>query len=205
MPRQPVETLLTDYSPMLGSADAPVTIVEFSDYLCPYCAKFHEQTFKPLIEHYGDLVQVVYREFPVIGQAYTVEIGLAALCMEEQDKYWEYTDLIWANQTLVREQIQIEGSTILTDYASEVEADMEAFNTCYTERRYMDEINLDLEAGYGFGIRGTPLFYIEGQPLTGDHAGAQPIEVFMQYIDEVLISKGITPPEHPDNISTVPS
>lgn len=217
MPRQPIEVLLTNYSPVIGPADAPVTMVEFSDYMCPYCVRFHNETFKPLIEHYGDLVRFVYREFPVIGDDYTVEIGLAAMCINEQGKYWEYTDLIWADQEFVYGDLQNPNrtstsdpiinpdATVLTDLAKDVGADIEAFTACYTERRYMDEINLDLEAGISFGILGTPMFYIEGQPLVGNHGGARPIEIYMEYIDAVLISKGITPPEHPDNISTVPN
>lgn len=206
LPSQSLEVLLTDYSPTLGPVDAPITIVEFSDYLCPYCARFHEQTFKPLIEHYGDLVRVVYREYPVIGTDLTEIIALSALCVNEQGLYWDYSDLLWPNQPNIRtdlltpDQTAInEDSTILADYADIVGADMEAYNTCVAEGRYNDEVQADLQTGYGFGINGTPTFYINGKPIIG----AQPIELFLDEIDTQLVALGITPPPRPSNESTI--
>lgn len=202
----PIEVLLTNYSPTLGPADAPITIVEFSDYLCPYCANFHEQTFKPLLEHYGDLVRVVYREYPVIGTDLTEIIALSALCLNEQGMYWDYSDLLWPNQSnlrtdlLTEDQTAInEDSTILADYAEIVGADMEAYNTCVAEGRYNDEVQADLQAGYGFDINGTPTFFINGKEIVG----AQPIELFMDEIDAQLVALGITPPARPSNESTI--
>ncbi|MBZ0320678.1 MAG: DsbA family protein [Anaerolineae bacterium] len=202
----PIEVLLTDYSPTLGPVDAPITIVEFSDYLCPYCANFHEQTFKPLLEHYGDLVRVVYREYPVIGTDLTEIIALSALCVNEQGMYWEYSDLLWPNQSNVRTDLLTEDqtainedSTILADYAEIVGADMETYNTCVTEGRYDDDVQADLQAGYGFDINGTPTFFINGKEIVG----AQPIELFMDEIDTQLMALGITPPARPSNESTI--
>ncbi len=206
LPNQPREVLLTDYSPTLGPEDAPIVMVEFSDYLCPYCARFHEQTFKPLVEHYGDLVHVVYREYPVIGTQLTEKIALAALCLNEQGKYWDYADLLWPNQSAIRTGMLTadgtaidENSTILAEYAEIVEADLEAYNTCVAEGRYNDEVQADLQTGYSFGINGTPTFYINGKPIIG----SQPIETFMDEIDTQLIALGITPPARPSNESTI--
>ncbi|MBI5931633.1 MAG: DsbA family protein [Chloroflexi bacterium] len=206
LPSQPMEVLLTDYSPTLGPSDAPVKIVEFSDYLCPYCGRFHEQTFKPLIEHYGNLVQVAYREYPVIGTQLTEKIALSALCINEQGKYWDYIDLLWPNQTSIRSGLLTsdgtainEDSTVLADYAEVVGADMDAYTTCVADGRYNDEVQADLQTGYSFGINGTPTFYINGKPLIG----AQPIEVFMDVIDAELVAQGVTPPDRPSNESTI--
>lgn len=202
----PIEVLLTNYSPTLGPVDAPITIVEFSDYLCPYCANFHEQTFRPLLEHYGDLVRVVYREYPVIGTDLTEIIALSALCVNEQGMYWEYSDLLWPNQSNLRtdlltpDQTAInEDSTILAEYAESIDVDMEAYNTCVAEGRYNDEVQADLQAGYGFDINGTPTFYINGKEIVG----AQPIELFLDEIDTQLAALGITPPPRPSNESTI--
>lgn len=207
MPNQPLEVLLTDYSPTFGPSDAPIKIIEFSDYLCPYCARYHEETFTYLIDYYGDLIQVTYREFPVIGRQLTEIIGLSALCVNEQDKYWDYAALLWPNQSSLRTGLLTadgtaidENSTVLADYAEIVGVDMEAYHACVAEGRYSDEIQIDLEAGYSFGIGGTPTFFINGKPLVG----ALPIEAFIDEIDAQLAALGIAPPARSSNESVIP-
>ncbi|KAB2853446.1 MAG: DsbA family protein, partial [Anaerolineae bacterium] len=89
--------------------------------------------------------------------------------------------------------------TILAEYAESIDVDMEAYNTCVAEGRYNDEVQADLQAGYGFDINGTPTFYINGKEIVG----AQPIELFLDEIDTQLAALGIPPPPRQSNESTI--
>ncbi|PJF43720.1 MAG: hypothetical protein CUN55_07690, partial [Phototrophicales bacterium] len=175
-------------NPFLGPEDAPITIVEFSDYNCGFCGRFHSTTLDPLLEHYGDLVKFVYREYPVIGGQNTADIGAAAQCLNEQNLYWEFTELVWQNQTSPN-RVQIDGN-VLGDYAEQVGADTDALLECLESGRGFDVVLADFEAGRAFNITGTPTFFINGERFVG----AQPIEAFFNIIDRKLLEQGIEPP-----------
>jgi protein-disulfide isomerase len=156
----------------LGPPDAPITIVEFSDFNCPYCQRFHVETFPSLMETYPDQIHFVYRDFPVVGG---LESALASECAHEQDGYWEYHNLLFSGT-------QAPGTEGYLAYAEELGLDAEAFEACLTEGRYADEVEADAMYAAGLGITGTPTFFINGIPLVG----AQPLEVFIEIIEAEL-------------------
>ncbi|GIK66865.1 MAG: hypothetical protein BroJett018_46590 [Chloroflexota bacterium] len=187
-PYVPVADLLTDYSPSTGPEDAAVTLVEFSDYLCPYCARHHAETHDYLLMHYEGLLRYVYRDYPIIGGNATALISVAAHCMDDQGKYFEFADRVWANQ-ISEEKISLD-RTALSSLAAEIGADTTLFDACFTEGAAIDFVNQDYQAGQALGINGTPTFFVEGQRFVG----AQPLSAFLDLIDAELVKKGITPP-----------
>jgi len=165
-----------DDDPAWGPEDAPVTIVEFSDFQCPFCGRFHQQTYPRLRETYGDRIRFVYRDFPILQLHPNALISAqAANCANEQGKYWEYHDLLLTNQDQ-------SDRTALSNFAAQLELNMTAFDECLDSGRYEQEVNADTRAGSGYGVTGTPTFFINGRPLVG----AQPYEVFAAMIDEEL-------------------
>lgn len=186
----PVNQSFEEHNPFLGPEDAPIVLVEFSDYQCPYCARFHEQTLSPLLEHYDGLIKFVYREYPIIGGQVSADMSTAAQCANLQGQYWEYTDLIWANQ-LSNERRQVD-SDLLGEFAETAELDLDVFNTCLDEGTGFDLVVTDFEAGRDWNVSATPGFFING---TRYSFGAQPLDVFLDVIDAELVELGISPPE----------
>jgi len=177
-------------SPALGSATAPVTLVAFIDYECPFC-KRHVYTVMPDIKRqYVDTgkVRFVIREFPVENiHAQALSASSAALCAREQGQYWAMHDLLFADQ-------QNLPSTDLTAHAQTLGLDSAAFGTCLSEGRYMAEIRASQAEGQKLGIDGTPGFVLgltDGTDPDTVHLskyirGAQPLETFAAAIDELL-------------------
>lgn len=163
----------TDDDPSLGPKDAPITIVEFSDFRCPYCGVFHQETFGDLMATYPDQIHFVYRDFPVVGG---FEAALAAECANEQGAYWEFHDLLFSG----------EYANLNTDafaaYAEQLDLDVEDLLACVDEERYGEEVEADARYASGLGITGTPTFFINGIPMVG----AQPLEAFIQVIEYEL-------------------
>jgi protein-disulfide isomerase len=155
LPRIPVET---DGDPFLGSQDAPVEIVVFAEYQCPYCATV-TPTLEQLIETYPDKLHVVFRDFPLDFHDRAIPAAIAANCAGEQDKYWEMHTLLMGNQrALSDDNFQAFGAQLGLDMAS--------FNTCLLDPRQAAEIQADYEAGVNAGVGGTPSVYINGLKLT---------------------------------------
>ncbi|HYO88293.1 MAG TPA: DsbA family protein, partial [Candidatus Limnocylindrales bacterium] len=185
--RDPNERFVVDTEgdPSRGPDDAPVTIVEFADFRCSYCARFHAQTLTPLLEAYGDNVRFVYRDYPILG-ADSVTAALAGECATDQGKFWEFHDLIYGNQQdLTREAF--------TTYAADLGMDVEAFNACLDADDTTTRVQRDFSAGQELGVSGTPTFFVNGRILVG----AQPYDAFAQYIDEELAQAGRTNEEPP--------
>ncbi len=187
-PYVPVADLLTDFSPSEGPVDAAITIIEFSDYLCPYCARHHAETHDYLMLHYEGLIRYVYRDYPIIGGNATALISVAAHCMNDQGLYFQFASRVWANQ-ISEAKISLD-RTALGTLAAEVGADSTIFDACFTEGSPIDFVNQDFQAGQALGISGTPTFFVEGQRFVG----AQPLSAFLDLIDAELLKKGITPP-----------
>ncbi len=165
-----------DDDPALGSADAPVVIIEFSDYQCPYCRRFRLEVFDRLREAYGDKIYFVYRDFPLMQiHPEAVPAAIAANCAGEQGAYWDFHDKLF-------EQTQGLSKEAYLAYAEELGLDMAAFTACIEEERYKDEVLADFRDGQRLGVTGTPTFFINGLPLVG----AQPFEVFQQMIESEL-------------------
>ncbi|MFT4625011.1 MAG: putative DsbA family dithiol-disulfide isomerase [Myxococcota bacterium] len=161
-----------------GSASAPIQIVEFSDFQCPYCTRGAE-VIDQVAKEYGDKVSVVFRHFPL---PFHKEAGLAAQgaeCAGEQGKFWEFHDMLFANQKALFE-------ADLKGYAGKVGADQAKFDECLSSGRHAKTVEADLEYGKTVGMSGTPGFYINGLVISG----AQPFENFKEVIDAELARKG---------------
>jgi len=165
-----------DDDPSWGPEDAPVTIIEFSDFQCPFCGRFHQETYPQLREAYGDRIRFVYRDFPILQLHPNAAISAqAANCANEQEKYWEYHDLLLTNQNQ-------SDRAALGNFAEQLDLDINAFDECIDSGRYEQEVNADVQEGSRYGVQGTPTFFINGRPIVG----AQPFEVFSAIIDEEL-------------------
>lgn len=172
--------VMVDDDPYLGPEDAPIVIVEFSAYACPYCSRHFNTTLEPLLENYGDYIRYVFRDFPTINPNISQPAALAAGCAHEQGKFWEYHELLFANQSQL-------GMAFYNQAAADVGLDMEQFTACFDENRYADEIENDFFDGMINGITGTPSFYINGEFFSG----AQPYEFFERIIQRELRARGI--------------
>lgn len=168
---------LVDDDPFLGEEDAPVTIVEFSDYECPFCSRFYTQTLPLIKSQYIDTgkVKFVYRDFPLSFHPQAMPSALAANCAGEQGKYYEYHNKIFENQALLSDATR-------KQWAQELGLDIPKWESCLSDPAQRQEIQKDLQDGSAAGITGTPGFIINGQLVSG----AQPFSVFQQVIDATL-------------------
>lgn len=166
--------------PSFGADDAVITIVEFSDFYCSFCGRFATQTLPQLQANYGDKIKFVYRDMPIIGGQISVEAAVAANCANEQGKFWEFHNLLFANQGA-------RDATARLAFAGELGMDTAAFETCINDQNNVNEVTLDLLDGQGLGISGTPAFYINGRFVSG----AQPYETFQLLIDTELAKLGV--------------
>jgi len=165
-----------DDDPIFGPADAPITIIEFSDYECPYCKKWHNETWPLIQQNYGDKVRLVYRDFPLIGlHANALAAAEAANCAGDQGKYWDFNNTLFiSDERLSR--------TVYESVASGLGLDMAAYKQCLDNRPYQKEVEADYQYATELGVSSTPTFFINGLALIG----AQPYEVFAQVIDMEL-------------------
>ena len=164
----------TDNDPSIGAADAPVTIVEFSDFNCPHCKDFANETLNPLLKNYDGKVRLVYRDYPFLTPGSLVA-ALAGQCMNDQGKFWEFHDLAFNNQAnLTRDQF-------IAD-AQQLKIDVPTFTTCLDSQQHIDKIKTDVADAQNLGVNGTPAFFVNGRFVSG----AQPYSFFQSYIDEEL-------------------
>jgi protein-disulfide isomerase len=172
-PRHEVEVSADD--PSIGSASAPVTLVEFSDFQCPFCQRV-APTLHQVKEKYGDKVRVVWKDFPLTQihpQAF--KAGEAAHCAADQCKFWEYHDRLFANQQALQ-------PSDLKKHATDLGLDASAFNSCLDSSKYGERVRDGVAEGSRLGVNSTPTIYINGRVLSG----AQPYETFVSVIDEEL-------------------
>jgi protein-disulfide isomerase len=165
-----------DDDPVLGSADAPITIIEFSDYECPFCRRWHTEVYPKLLETYGDQIRFVYRDFPLESiHANAKPAAEAANCANEQGVFWDFHDKLFSMELgLSPEAYQ--------EYASQLDLDTGAFQDCIESGRFQQEVQSDFEFAANLGVRSTPTFFINGIAVVG----AQPFEVFQQVIEREL-------------------
>lgn len=172
-----------DDDPAIGPSDAPVVIIEFSDYQCPFCRKFALETLDRILEEYSGKVRFVYRDFPLESiHAYALKAAEAANCAGEQGRYFEYHDLLFERQ----EDWSSRGTAAFVEYAEQLGLELESFKTCLSSGKYEEEVRKDLQDGLRAGVSGTPAFFINGIPLSG----AQPFEAFKAIIDSELAEAG---------------
>ena len=160
-----------------GSTDAKVTIVEFSDFQCPFCEMFYADTYQLIQKQYGDKVRFVFRQFPIAAiHPYALGAALASECALEQGKFWEYHDTLFINQSSLTKEA-------LLKYADQVKIpDTKQFAQCLDSQKYLSKIQSDLQEGAGYSVQGTPTFFINGNILVG----AQPFANFAAAIDSEL-------------------
>ena len=170
---------LVDDDPFLGETDAPVVIIEFSDFFCSYCKRHFDQTFSPLLENYGQHIRYVYRDFARLTPE-SAPAAAAAQCAFAQGKFWEFHGEFFSNQ-------QSLGAEFYLATAEKFELDMAEFSECLEEGRYIDEVDIDGLDGQLAGVRGTPGFFINGQILSG----AQPYSIFERMVQRELDKAGV--------------
>jgi protein-disulfide isomerase len=162
-------------APFRGPANSPVTIVEFSDFECPFCKRAHP-TLMQLLEKYAGKVKLVYRDFPLESiHPQARRAAEAARCANDQGKFWDYYD------TLFTESPKLAPDD-LKRYAAQAGIDVKKFDDCLSAGAHKTALQKDIDEGTRLGVTGTPAFFINGRPLTG----AQPLEAFARIIDDEL-------------------
>ncbi len=168
---------LVDDDAFKGDKDAPVTIVEWSDYECPFCTRFYSQTLGLIDKEYIQTgkVKFVYRDFPLGFHKNAQKAAEAAECAGEQGKYFEMHDLLFESG--------VEGGvTAFKQYAETIGLDKDEFNSCLDSGEMANEVQEDMQDGQAVGVSGTPGFIINGKLVSG----AQPFSVFQQAIEAEL-------------------
>jgi protein-disulfide isomerase len=160
-----------------GGAKAPITVIMFSDYQCPFC-KRGEDVIDKVMETYGDKVRLVFRDYPLPMHPQARPAADAANCAHQQGKFWEYHAKLFNNQSKLAD-------SDLKGYAKELGLDEAKFAKCLTDKPYKAAIDKDVADGSKIGVNGTPAFFINGRMLSG----AQPFEKFKEIIDEELAAK----------------
>jgi len=177
-PGQPtVVKVSTGGNVALGNANASVTIVEFSDFECPYCGNFFTETLPLITKNYIDTgkVQLFFRDFPLSFHADAEKAAEAAECAGEQNKFWQMHDKLFENQNAL-------GVDNLKQYAKDIGLDSAQFNSCLDSGKTAPEVQKDLADGQSYGVSGTPTFFINGVEVVG----AQPYSAFEQVINQAL-------------------
>jgi protein-disulfide isomerase len=175
-PQDQLAEVGVDDDPSIGPDDAAVTIIEFADFNCGYCRRFHDEIFPMLLAEYSDDLLFVYRDFPVVGGgAVGAAAAHAANCAGEQDAYWEYHDALYSGIY----NMDDDGFAM---YAEDLGLDTEAFEECQESDRYTDEVIKDYTDARAVNVSGTPTFFINGRRIIG----AQPFAAFVQIIEEEL-------------------
>lgn len=168
--------------PVLGNPDAKVVIVEFSDFQCPFCGSFWRDTLPQVKDAYikTGKARLVYRDFPISSiHPEAQKAAEAAECASEQDKFWEYHDLIFSRQTT----LSVANEKL---WAAELKLDTQKFNQCLDTGKYAAEVAKDFTDGQAAGVTGTPTFYINGKSVVG----AVPFAALKTAIDAALEAKG---------------
>jgi protein-disulfide isomerase len=175
-----VTEVSVDNDPMMGDKDAPVTVIEFSDYQCPFCGKFYSNVMPSLIEKYVKTgkVRFVYRDFPLSFHPLAQPAANATECAREQggdEMYFKFHDQVFTNQP----SLSLEN---LKKWGKDLGLDTAKFNACIDENRYAKEIEKDAADGQAAGVSGTPATFVNGRLVSG----AVPFSVFEKAIEEEL-------------------
>jgi predicted DsbA family dithiol-disulfide isomerase len=164
--------------PAIGPVDAKITLVEFSDYQCPYCARA-EPVVQELLRRYPNDIRLVYRHLPLPFHADARGAAEAAICAWDQGKFWDYHELLFTDQRAL-------GAEQLLEYADRLALDREAFAACLGADITAQRVRDDMVEAESLGATGTPTFFINGMMMTG----ARPIEEFEAVIDAELARLG---------------
>lgn len=175
-PRRPTFPVEIGNAPVTGGKDAKVTIVEFSDFQCPFCAKGAD-VLNALKKKYGNKIKIAFKNFPLPFHNHAEDAAVAGLCANEQgsDYFWKMHDQMFANQ----DSLDNEG---LKKIAKKIGLKSDQFEKCLSEKKYLEQVKSDMEEGRKIKVKSTPTFFINGQLING----AQPTEVFSEIIDDEL-------------------
>ena len=173
-PEMPRISVSVGNSPFKGPENAKITIVEFTDFECPFCSRAHE-TIEQVLKEYEGKIKFVRKDFPLAFHKNAMNAHLAANCAQDQKKYWEYTEKLWTN----KDKLEVDN---LKAYANELGFNTQEFNTCLDSQKYKSKIETDINEGQKYGVRGTPAFFINGKMLSG----ARPYGDFKEIIDKEL-------------------
>ena len=180
----------SENNPVIGNPDAPITIIEFSDFQCPFCAKFHMQTLPTIMDEYINkgTVKLVFRDFPIQSiHPNAVPASIAAECANEQGEFEQMYHMLFEKQ---KEWSNLETSYAITafnQYASELQLNEEKFDSCIKNVKYIEEVQKDLNEGRTYGVTGTPGFFIGNEKIGFvELKGAQPFESFKKVINSQL-------------------
>lgn len=161
--------------PSIGPADAPIVIVEFSDFQCPFCKQWHQSVYEPLLAAYPGQIRLVYRHLPLTSIHPDAQAAAeAAMCANDQNKFWEFHDKLFGGEAL--------GAGVYSEYASSLGLNLQKFETCVNDRTYQRAVQADSDFALNLGINSTPTFFVNGLAIVG----AQPLSVFQQVIDKEL-------------------
>lgn len=175
---QAIQVNVSENDQIRGNFDAPITIIEWSDFQCPYCSSFHE-TMKKVMENYPNNVRWVYKHFPLDSiHPYAREAAEASECAAEQGNFWEYSDELFARQS----SIQSGGKDFLRQAAADIGLNTTKFNQCLDSGKFASKVEADYQAGLEIGVRGTPGAFLNGREL----GGAVPFEQLKSYIDALI-------------------
>jgi protein-disulfide isomerase len=169
--------IATDGHAAKGAKDAPIEMVEFSDFQCPFCARAHG-TLKQVLTAYGDKIRFIYRHYPLPNHPNARPAAEASACALEQDRFWQYHDQLFANTSKLSD-------ADLKAHAASAGLDTGKFAACFDNRKYKGQVDRDVQEAGEAGVTGTPAFFINGRPLEG----AQPFEAFKRVIEEELTAK----------------
>ncbi len=164
-----------------GEDDAKITIIEYSDYQCPFCSRFHP-TVKAVSEAYGDKVRWIFRHFPLSFHPEAKPAAEAAECAGEQDKFWEYSDKLFENQSTL-------GSELYTKLAGELGLNTSKFDSCMSSDKYLSHVEEDATGGAAAGVSGTPgtfIYVTKGGTTATVIKGAQSEAAVKAAIDALL-------------------
>lgn len=168
---------LADDDPVKGKADAKVTIIEFSDFQCPFCARFWKDTLPQIQKEYIDTgkARLIYRDYPLGFHPNAKPAAIAAECADEQGKFWQLHDKIFQNQAALSPES-------LKTWAKDVGLDVKKFDDCFDNQKTAAEVDKDFADGQAAGVQGTPAFFVNGRFISG----AQPFSAFKAAIDAEL-------------------
>lgn len=177
---EPIRVDVAATGPVRGAADAPVTIVEFSDFQCPYCSRL-VPTLEQVQQKYTNQVRLVFRQFPLTIHPNAPKAAEAALCANEQGKFWQMHDAMFQDQ----QGLAVDG---LKAKAVSIGLDANQFNQCLDSGKFAAAVKSDIDAGEAAGVNSTPAMFINGRFVLG----AVPIEQITSVIDDELQRKGAT-------------
>lgn len=174
----PETGLSIENQPVLGNPEAKVTVIEFSDFQCPFCARYTLETYPQIKQAYIDTgkIKMVFKNFPLTSLHDNAEgAAEASECANDQGKFWEYKEKLFQNQ-------QALSAGDLKKSAKDLGLNEDQFNNCFDSKKYSDEVSQDLKSGIEAGVTGTPTFFINGEKLVG----SLPFSEFQRVIEEKL-------------------